>query len=130
MQRSMEMESMEYAKRTIRKPLARLALFFALAVLAGFSFVRYLTWSFAYSGVMGLPSLLEQAQRAYHRACFFLCMFIALEIVLAITVASYFEPPDLSSAALRFVSRYGSGLAISVLFTAMLVGLAVVMFRV
>jgi len=45
-----------------------------------------------------------------------------LEILLAIISATHFEPPDLGSAALRFVTRYGSGLAVPILVTAVLVG--------
>jgi hypothetical protein len=115
---------MESSKKTISNPLVRLALFIVLALSARFSFLRYLYWSFAYNGVLGMPSRLEQAQHAYHRARFFLCLFVGHEIILAIIAASCWEPPDPGSAALRFVLRYGLGSVEAVIATAMLVGVA------
>jgi len=107
----------------------RLVLFLAVAVAASFSFLRYLSWGFAYSAVLGLPSRAAQAQQAYYRGWFFLLMFIVLEIVLTSIWASYWKPADFDSAALRFVSRYGLGLVISVLVTAILVGVNIMLTR-
>jgi hypothetical protein len=43
----------------------------ALAILTAFSLLRYLGWSFAYSGVLGLRSQAVQVQTAHERAWIF-----------------------------------------------------------
>lgn len=115
---------MGHVKRAVSSSPVQLTLFLGLAVAAAFSFVRYLKWSFAYSGVLGLPSRMQEAQLAFRRACLFLCMFAVLEIVLAIIVASHWEPSASDSAAFRFASRCGAGVLVSILMTALLIGLA------
>lgn len=96
--KSLELKTMEYLKRISSNRLARLALLSVLGLSAAFSFVRYISWSFAYSGILGLPSQIEQARRANHLAWIFLCMFLVCEVLLSMIVASSWEPPTRTSA--------------------------------
>jgi hypothetical protein len=117
---------MGHVKKAIRSSFVQLTLFVALAVAAAFSFVRYLEWSFGYSGVLGLPTQTKLAQLAVRRACLFFCMFVMLEIALVAIVASHWEPSALDSAGYRFVSRCGVGVLVSIFVTALLVGVGFV----
>jgi hypothetical protein len=100
-----------------------------LAVFGAFSFLRYLGWSFAYSGVLGLRSQAAQAQAAGEKASFFFCAFLVIESALAALVASYWEPSHLGSAVLGFVSRYGVAGVVALALTGALVAIYIVLLH-
>lgn len=107
----------------------RLTLVLALVLLGAFCFLRYIGWAFAHSGTLGLSSRIRETQLANRQAWYFLCMFIALEVLCAMVVGLAWEPPNLGSAGLRFAARYGSALALSLLVTGVVVGLQVALLR-
>jgi hypothetical protein len=100
-----------------------------VVVLGGCCFLRYLGWAFAYSGTLGLRSRTHETQLAEYRSWFFLCAFAALEVVCAALLGSAWETPDLASAKLRFVARYGIALAASLIATGVVVALQLAFVR-
>jgi hypothetical protein len=107
----------------------RVALIAVLVVLAAFCFLRYIGWAFSYSGIVGLSSRVREAEVANLKAWLFLCMFFVLELLSSVLITFSWEPPDLGSAWLRFVGRYGSGLVLSLLATGIVVGLRLAFVR-
>jgi len=100
-----------------------------LAVSGAFSFLRYLGWSFAYSGVLGLHSQAVQVQTAHENASLFFLAFLMIESAFAALVASYWEPPQFGSAVLRFASRYGIAGVVALVVTGALVALDVMLLH-
>jgi hypothetical protein len=100
-----------------------LALVAGLIVAACFCFFRYLEWSFRYSATVGVPSEAQQTRVAYHLSVMFFSMFIALEVFSAFVIGFPSEEPDLGSAWLRFLARYGLPFLLSLIATGVVVGL-------
>jgi len=107
----------------------RLVIVGALVVLSAFCFIRYLSWSFAYSATLGLASRMRETQLSNHRAWLYLCSFFILESFGAAVLGLAWEPPNLGSAELRFVARYGSALALCLLATGIIVGFRLMLVR-
>src|SRR5579884_2655836 len=114
--------TIEPSTATIRK-WSRCLLIPGLIVLASFTFVRYVEWTFAYSATRALSSRTQEAHLALISAGVFFCAFIVLEIMLALLFASYWEYPDFGSTWLRFCGRYGLGLLVALFSTGIVVGL-------
>jgi len=102
----------------------RLPLTLVLILLSAFCFLDYLDWAFVYSGRLGLADRIE-TQMAGNRSLFFFFLFVGLEILCATVVGMAWEPPLLGSAPLRFVARYGTALALSLLVTGIVTAAAV-----
>ena len=99
-----------------------------LILLSAFCFLRYLDWAFVYSGRLGLADRIE-GQMAGNRSLLFFWTFVALELLCAVLVASPSEAPDFDSAPLRFTMRYGAALALSLVMTGIVMGLAVILLH-
>jgi hypothetical protein len=106
----------------------RVALVTLLILFAASCFLRYIEAAFAYSAIVG-TSRVQETYLASHRAWLFLSIFLVLEVLSSVLLALSWEPPDFSSAWLRFVSRYGLALTLSLVATAIVVGLRVVFVR-
>jgi hypothetical protein len=115
--------------KKLAHPWVRFPLVLGLVLLSAFCFLRYISWSFAYSATLGLGSYAQANQLAGRSASFFLLLFVALEVLCALEMGGAWEPPDLGSRGLRFTARYGSALAISLLATGIVVALKVALFR-
>jgi hypothetical protein len=85
---------------------------------AAFSFVQYFYWAWTYSEIPPGP----RSDIANKSALLFFIVFVVFEILSARTAATLlFDAPDLGSAPLRFAARYGGGLIISLVATAVLI---------
>ena len=92
-------------------------LFAMLAISCALSFLKYLGAATFYSGNLGLPSRASGLQVAGHNALVFFWVFVALEGLTTLVMASLIRLPELWSTAVRFLARVAIALALSLIAT-------------
>ena len=102
-----------------------MAAFALLSILGALSFLRYLGWAAFYSGIFGLPSRASEAQAAGHKAQLFFWVFVVLEGLNTLAMASLIRLAGIWSAAVRVVARFALALALSFIVTGAVVGVLV-----
>jgi hypothetical protein len=108
----------DMARRNESRVWQNWLLFPVSTAFAAFCFLRYFDWAWTYSGIPTSPG----SDIAGRSALLFFTVFVLFEILSARTVALLlFDAPDLGSAPLRLVARYGGGLMISLIATAVLI---------
>jgi uncharacterized membrane protein len=92
-----------------------------LAISCALSFLKYLGSAAFYSAYLGLPSRASEVQVAGHKAHLFFWVFVVLEGLTTLAMASLIRLPGIWSAAVRVVARTAIALALSLIVTGALI---------
>jgi hypothetical protein len=96
-------------------------LFAVLAYFGAVSFLKFLGEAFRYSDILGLPSMVSDAQAANHAARLYFCAFVVLEGLATLAIAPLFRLAEIRSKAVRLFARYAIAVVASLLATGVLV---------
>jgi hypothetical protein len=108
------------ATRHVWPGFRTVAICLSSTISAAYCFTHYFSASLVYSGQPPSP----EREAAGLNALVFFGAFLLLEALSARAVGVFFfDSPDLGSAPLRFASRYGGGLIISLVLTALELGI-------